>query len=116
VKKTLAIGSGLLLALTTLNAESWEIRLSTVSGELMSAAAELEAGKTQTLLETPATGYFIITQAGAAYAKISGSTFGSIPAGSFEPGLAIPQNEVISCTNSSPYADTCFVTGVLSKR
>ena len=89
-----------------------------LSGEIVSASATASVG-TATVLTTPSTGSFILTQfcTTAGFSVLSGSSFGQIVGSHtlsdlactrYEPGVALPQNEVLTINGGS-----VTITGVL---
>jgi hypothetical protein len=114
------------------------VKQGNVSGTLVSASGSAPTGGTvATILTTPASGAFVLTQictAGTPAAnnevqvRVVGSTLGPIAqsydTGSlgtctvYTPGLAIPPGEELRCVQggASASAVTCTVTGVLSKK
>ncbi len=97
---------------------------STLSGTVTSASATLTEVGSVPVFTTPGAGFFILTQfcVGSNVPTFRGNTFGIIPFGggvgctTYTPGIAIPQGEVLSCTQDFPFGlpAPCMVTGVLS--
>jgi hypothetical protein len=77
---------------------------------------------------TPAAGFFVLTQ--ACFTRnprviLSGNTAGVIVHSSsgrrkctvYTPGIALPHNETLTCTNTSTSTDqTCTINGILSAK
>jgi hypothetical protein len=120
-----AVGSVALLA-TVAHAQS--VKKSTLSGVLTSASATAPlAGTPQTVLTTPATGFFILTQACATTPGVGQTTFTAGALGTivtstndectvFTNGVAIPVSTAIQCTSGTGSNENCMVTGVLSSK
>jgi hypothetical protein len=88
---------------------------STLTGEIKSASAMAQTGSSAVIFTTPSTGYFVLT---GTWGPVTGSTFMLAGGGSFSPGIALPQNEVLSCSPGAtpwPSQVSCMITGVFQK-
>ncbi|WP_139556548.1 hypothetical protein [Methylotetracoccus oryzae] len=86
---------------------------STLTGEIMSAAVEVPAGGSAAFFTTPSTGYFVLMET---WGPVVGSSFALSSGGLFSPGLALPQNEVLTCTAVDwDWSVSCMITGVYQK-
>jgi hypothetical protein len=105
--------------------EAQEIKHGGLTGTIVSATTIVctNGGCVNPIYTTPAEGSFVLTQfcATTDVLRVIGSSFGGIPVNegigctTFSPGIALPQNETISCENGGTFGD-CMITGVLSDK
>jgi hypothetical protein len=111
------------------DAGAQSMKKGTLSGTVMSGYVTLAATSSAMVFTTPASGFFILTQAcptfGMGQARLVGNTVGDLPTPvpsvsncvEFVPGLALPANEVLTCHNLTGSGGIpCAVTGVLSTK
>jgi hypothetical protein len=98
-----------------------------LNGTIVSKSVPFVGNTPATVLTTPNSGNFVLTQActkGSIYTTISGSTFGFIAilpfngnsiinCVAFAPGVALPKGENLNCTSDQD--GNCMVTGVWQK-
>ena len=102
-------------------AQAQTISKSTLSGTILTKGVTAPAHGTATILTTPATGFFILTQTCGtppiSFGTVVVSNFGGSNCTVHTPGLAVPAGTPIICDNTErDFAFHCFVTGVLSKK
>ena len=97
---------------------------STLTGTAASASAQIAASSSGTVFTVPPTAFFVLTEACFTRPNrvtLSGNTFGAVPHSltnprkctRYRPGVALPANEVLTCTNTAALAQSCMVTGDL---
>ena len=71
---------------------------------------------------TPSAPVFVLTQVcfNGGGMVLSGNTFGPVisgrePCTTYEPGIAIPADETLSCENPNGVEANCMITGVLTR-
>jgi hypothetical protein len=125
-----------LVLLAAVSANAQKVNSSGLSGTLVSAGVADNSSGPAVVYTTPATGHFVLTQAGGANALFSVPGFGQLggtgcpptsgPNGTltfagtipltFSPGLVLPPNTAISCSPVSACGGGgCYITGVLTK-
>jgi hypothetical protein len=117
------IGFGLLN--TAARAQSFPME-----GKILSASVLVTSTGGTIVFTTPHDGHFILTQfcsnpSNPDNPRLLGSTFGNIATTdnnsgptcySFNPGFALPRNEVLTCYSTAPSKDTpafCSISGIL---
>ena len=127
ITKTIAIVSVAAVLIGT-SAQAQSIKKSTLSGTLTSAGAvATAAGTPVTIFTTPASGFFILTQACSTTPGVSNVTFTAGTVGTivtstsdectqFINGIAIPVSTAIQCASGTGSNENCMITGVLSTK
>lgn len=112
-----------LVAMASATAIAQTVKNGEISGIIVSKSVSIPASSSANLYTTPATGYFIITQACStgSYMPLSGSGIGEIArlnssCQTFTPGFVVPAGTTLSCYNEYAFTSSCNVTGVLSKK
>jgi hypothetical protein len=111
-----------LLALMSTTVTAQTVKNGEISGIIVSKSVSIPATSSANLYTTPATGFFIITQACSVSSNIplSGSGIGEITrlngCQTFTPGFVVPAGTTLSCYNEYGFTSGCTVTGVLSKK
>lgn len=114
---------GVLLFGTPVRAQT--VTQSTFTGTAASASTQVAPSSSNTVFTVPASGFFVLTEAcftSPSRVTLSGNTFGDVPHSlgnrrkctRYRLGVALPANEVLTCTNTSAAAaQSCTVTGDL---
>ncbi len=101
------------------------VQQSTLTGTVASASTQVAPSSASTVFTVPASGFFVLTEACFTRPNrvmLSGNTFGDVPHSlgnrrkctRYRLGVALPANEVLTCTNTSAAAaQACTVTGDL---
>ena len=123
MKTVAAIATVLVTAvLTAAPVQAQQQKKGTLTGTIVSAAVEVAGNSSGSLFTTPAKGFFVLTQVCVEdkSAEIRGSTLGPIfnedKCSTYTPGIAFPQNEMLTCVNDDTDASGCFITGVVTKK
>ncbi len=115
----------LLIVLLRAAAEAQTVQQSTLTGTVASASAQVPPSSSSPVFTVPPIGFFVLTEACFTRPNrvtLSGNTFGVVPHSlgnrrkctRYRVGVALPANEVLTCTNSSATtAQSCTVTGDL---
>lgn len=115
---------------TTPCAEAQRLRGGGLSGTIVSGQAEGAAPLQSMLLAAPAQGFLVVTQVCAEQGsadrptQVVAGTFGALGESggcvTFEPGIALPQGDDVSCANTGLQAGArlprCLVTGVVTNK
>ena len=110
------------LAATAWPASAQRISALGPSGTIRSASAAVEGESQATVFTTPGERPFVLTQAcfDAGGMVLSGSTFGIIPGEmgactTYHPGIALPRNESLLCSNPNGVVANCMITGIVTR-
>jgi len=107
---------------TTLNTTRSNTFKAFPRGMLVTASTEISGAASQVVYRTPATGDFILTQVctglapGGTLFQVGGNGIAQVGSGlcqTFTPGMALPKDEVVTCTTfSADAASFCTITGI----
>ena len=102
-------------------AEAQRIMRGGLRGTIASASVEVPAESDATVYSVPAGPHFVLTQVcfDGGGMVLTGSSFGAIPTDlglctTYQPGIAIPVGDTLSCYNPNSVPIHCLVTGVLT--
>ena len=118
------------VALSVTSARAQSFKKGNLSGVIQSFSATVAAGGSATVMTTPASGFFIMTQWCSDFSSgtLSASGLGALPRDgsgtpsgtvserctSYSPGIALPASSTVSYANPGVSPQTIAITGVLS--
>ena len=112
------------VALTT-PAQAQQLKKGTLTGEILSKTWPIQANSSATMFTTPTKGFFVLTQLcveNKNNVTVRGATVGLLlfpgdeKCTTYNPGIAFPQNEAITCVNDGASASSCLITGVITNK